>query len=157
VVDNDGLHSLTEVSGQTTLGAGYRSIAITMFEEAGGEILEVNWAGPDTADAKVPLGPSGLFHQPLGGPANGSPLLAVPADQRSRRGDLVSLELDALDDDGDALYFDAVGLPPGLVIDHDTGRISGTLTESGTTEVTASVSDGPGVSVVRFTWAVEAS
>jgi hypothetical protein len=42
-----------------------------------------------------------------------------------------------------------------LAIDHGTGRISGTITESGTTAVTASASDGPGVSVARFTWVVE--
>jgi hypothetical protein len=154
VVDNDGLHALTEVSGQTTLGAGYHTIAITMFEEAGGEILDVSWAGPDTADARVPLGPGGLFHQP--GPGNNAPVLATPGDRTSRVGDAVSLELDATDNDAGALYFDALGLPSGLVIDHGTGRISGTITESGTTAVTASVSDGPGVSVARFNWVVRA-
>ncbi|HSN83660.1 MAG TPA: PQQ-dependent sugar dehydrogenase, partial [Polyangiales bacterium] len=156
VVDNDGLHALSEESGQASLSAGYHSIAITMFEDTGGEILNVSWAGPDTADVKEPLGPSGLYHQPRNGPSNGSPVLVSPADQRSRRGDMVLLELEATDEDGDVLYFDAAGLPKGLSIDHGTGRISGTITEAGTTSVTASASDGPGVSVVRFNWVVDA-
>jgi cysteine-rich repeat protein len=62
----------------------------------------------------------------------------------------------ATDGDGDALYFDAAGLPEGLVIDHDTGEISGTLASSGAYIVTASASDGPAVSVVSFAWTVAA-
>jgi uncharacterized repeat protein (TIGR03806 family) len=157
VVDNDGRHALNEVSAQATLSAGYHSVAITMFEATGGEILDVSWSGPDTADAKVPLGPNGLYHQPSDGPANSSPVLMGPGDQRSRRGDAIVVELEATDADGDALYFDALGLPPGLVIDHDSGRISGTIIESGNAVVTASVSDGPAVSVAHFQWVVDAN
>ena len=81
-------------------------------------------------------------------------MLTSPGDQDSRQGEVVSLDLGATDDDGDFLYFDADGLPAGLTIDHDSGRISGTLGGFGVCTVTASASDGPTVSVVAFEWSV---
>jgi len=83
---------------------------------------------------------------------NSPPALADPGDQNSRLGDAVALSLIATDDDGDALYFDAMGLPNGLSLNHDTGAISGTIGSMGTQTVTASASDGPAVSVVSFEW-----
>jgi alpha-L-fucosidase len=41
VVDNDGLHSMTEVSGSIALGIGYHPIRVTYFEKSGGNLLEV--------------------------------------------------------------------------------------------------------------------
>jgi uncharacterized repeat protein (TIGR03806 family) len=155
VVDNDGLHARNEESGELELSAGYHSIIITMFDELGGEILEVYWSGPDTADAKVALDPDGLFHQPTDESENRVPALESPTDVRNAVGDEVSLVLEAGDEDADRLYFDAAGLPAGLTIDHTTGRIAGTLTEQGVYEVLVSVSDGPAVTVERFEWVVE--
>jgi len=156
VVDNDGLHEVQEQAGVVSLSSGYHEIVVTMFEADGGEILETSWAGPDTVGAKVPLGPGGLFRELPTGPVNGIPALANPGNQRNRLGDGVALDLVATDDDGDALYFDAAGLPEGLLVDHDSGHISGTLAISGTSFVTASASDGPDVAVVQFEWTVDA-
>jgi len=41
VVDNDGLHSMTEVSGSVALSAGYHPIRVTYFEKNGGNQLNV--------------------------------------------------------------------------------------------------------------------
>ena len=88
---------------------------------------------------------------------NTAPVLADPGDQTGQRHEVVSIDLNAIDDDGDLLYFDAAGLPEGLVIDHETGRIFGTLIELGAQTVTVSASDGPEVSVASFEWTVAAS
>ncbi len=71
---------------------------------------------------------------PTGSP-NDPPVLTNPGDQRNRQGETVSLDLAATDDDGDSLYFDAAGLPEGLSIDHDSGRISGALSVLGASTV----------------------
>lgn len=155
VVDNDGLHEVEERSGAISLSNGFHLIVITMFEADGGEILETSWAGPDTVGAKIPLGPGGLFLEMPSGPVNDPPVLTNPGDQNSRQGEAITLELSAADDEAAALYFDATGLPAGLAIDHDSGRISGSISTSGVTTVTASVSDGPEVSTVSFDWTVE--
>ncbi|HSN84375.1 MAG TPA: DUF4215 domain-containing protein, partial [Polyangiales bacterium] len=85
---------------------------------------------------------------------NTSPVLTSPGAQSSRPGGAVALSLAATDGDGDALYFDASGLPEGLSVNHDTGVISGIFGGAGVQTVTASASDGPSVSVVTFTWRV---
>ena len=41
VVDNDGLHSMTEVSGSVALSTGYHPIRVTYFEKNGGNQLNV--------------------------------------------------------------------------------------------------------------------
>ena len=41
VVDNDGLHSMTEASGSVALSAGYHPIRVTYFEKNGGNQLNV--------------------------------------------------------------------------------------------------------------------
>jgi hypothetical protein len=155
VVDNDGLHEVEEQSGVISLSSGYHLIVVTMFEADGGEILETSWAGPDTVGSKIPLGPGGLFLEMPSGPVNDAPVLTNPGDQNSRQGEAITLELSAADDEAAALYFDATGLPAGLAIDHDSGRISGSISTSGVTAVTASVSDGPEVSTVSFDWTIE--
>ena len=40
-MDNDGLHSMTEVSGSVALSAGYHPIRVTYFEKNGGNQLNV--------------------------------------------------------------------------------------------------------------------
>ncbi|MGB5522898.1 MAG: DUF4215 domain-containing protein [Polyangiales bacterium] len=94
--------------------------------------------------------------KPIGTP-NTPPALTNPGDQSHQPGEAVALALGARDDDGDALYFDAVGLPDGLALDHDSGAVSGTLTSSGVWVITASASDGSSVSVVNFEWNVNAT
>ena len=41
VVDNDGLHSMTEVSGSVALAAGHHPIRVTYFEKNGGNQLNI--------------------------------------------------------------------------------------------------------------------
>ena len=41
VVDNDGLHSMTEAKGSVALDTGYHPIRVTYFEKGGGNSLEV--------------------------------------------------------------------------------------------------------------------
>ena len=41
IVDNDGLHSMTEVSGSVALAAGYHPMRVTYFEKNGGNQLNV--------------------------------------------------------------------------------------------------------------------
>ncbi len=60
VVDNGGDHGMIERSGEVTLAAGKHALTITMFENAGGEGLEVAWSGPGFE--KEPLPSSALLH-----------------------------------------------------------------------------------------------
>ncbi len=154
VVDNDGLHAEQEVAGSIYLQAGYHEIIVTMFEAHGGQALVVSWNGPANGGVKEQIPSSLLFEGLPPVSTNSPPVLASPDDQSSQRGDAISLDLNATDDDGDFLYFDAAGLPEGLSIDYDSGRISGRLSTLGTSTVTASASDGPAVSVVSFEWSV---
>jgi uncharacterized repeat protein (TIGR03806 family) len=156
VVDNDGLHPLREASGAVTLTAGYHQIVVTMFEAGGDQALYVSWQGPSTGGAKTAIGAGSLFVEVPVVVTNEPPVLDSVADQVSREGDTVTLSLTATDVDGDALYFDATGLPSGLVLDHETGEITGSISAPGTSTVTASASDGPEVSVVTFQWTVAA-
>lgn len=58
---------------------------------------------------------------------NRPPALATPGDQTSNEGDAISITVSAPDPDGDAVTFQAFGLPPGLTIGSSTGTISGTI------------------------------
>jgi hypothetical protein len=69
---------------------------------------------------------------------------------------IVALQLEATDANGDTLTYGAVGLPNGLSIDPATGRITGTFTPAsvGTHSVTVSVSDGAVTTSQSFLWVV---
>jgi uncharacterized protein (TIGR03382 family) len=54
VVDNDGLHGMTEVSGTIGLKAGPHSLRVEFFENAGGAGLIARWAGPGIAAQAIP-------------------------------------------------------------------------------------------------------
>jgi hexosaminidase len=59
VVDYDGLHSASEVSGQVILKAGMHPIAVAHFESGGAQHLEVIWEGPGIA--KQPVAATALW------------------------------------------------------------------------------------------------
>ena len=60
IVNNDGLHGMTEKSAKRTLAPGYHSIRIEFFENGGGAGLLFKWAGPGIAKQIVPA--ANLFH-----------------------------------------------------------------------------------------------
>jgi hypothetical protein len=79
---------------------------------------------------------------------NPAPILTLPFVPVANvfEGELVSLQPEANDPDGDALTFSATGLPPGLSIDPTTGLISGTLSRTAAAgsphTIAVTVSDG---------------
>jgi hypothetical protein len=88
-------------------------------------------------------------------PANLTPNLNNPGNQSGTVGVAVNLQLAASDPDGDTLGYAAIGLPAGLTINTSTGRINGTPTAAGTSNVTIAASDGRGGSDTEsFTWTV---
>jgi hypothetical protein len=77
----------------------------------------------------------------------------------SRKGEEVSLQVVASDPDGDAITYNAVGLPQGLSIHSTTGLISGTVAAEPGNQftVTLSVTDGKpgGTKTVVFNWTID--
>ncbi len=60
VVDNDGLHGMTEAEGVVALERGLHKIRVTHFEKTGGDDLRVYYEGPGFERKAVPAG--SLFH-----------------------------------------------------------------------------------------------
>jgi alpha-L-fucosidase len=54
VVDNDGLHGMSEKSGVIALSAGQHPLTVTFFERTGGDGLEVWWSGPGIEKQRLP-------------------------------------------------------------------------------------------------------
>ncbi|QDS87952.1 Cytochrome c-552 precursor [Rosistilla ulvae] len=71
LIDNDGLHGMSEKSGKTQLDAGLHSIVVNYFDNGGGDGLAVAWQGPGLSkqmiDATVlrPAGSGNLKQQAL--------------------------------------------------------------------------------------------
>ncbi|MEJ2710010.1 MAG: putative Ig domain-containing protein [Anaerolineales bacterium] len=89
---------------------------------------------------------------------NRRPIVADLGDQENVEAELVDLEIQADDPDGDTLSYAASGLPDGLVIDSDTGLIHGRLSSqsAGHHSVQVVVSDGDVSQDVKldFIWVV---
>lgn len=83
-----------------------------------------------------------------------SPVLTTVADQSTIVGADAALAMSATDPNGDALNYDAVGLPNGLVINPATGQISGIPSTIGSSRVVVSVSDGVNIASTGFVWTV---
>ncbi len=54
VVDHGGVHGASVKRGAIDLEAGRHPIVISMFEQTGGELLELSWSGPGIAREPVP-------------------------------------------------------------------------------------------------------
>ncbi|MEP2771627.1 MAG: fibronectin type III domain-containing protein [Fulvivirga sp.] len=54
IVDNDGLHGMSEQSGTITLSEGAYPITVQFFERSGGQGLEVRWRGPSFSKQFIP-------------------------------------------------------------------------------------------------------
>jgi hypothetical protein len=92
---------------------------------------------------------------------SGPPLVVNPGTQINKIDDVVSLQINASDPDGDGISYTAVGLPPNLVIDFSTGMIEGIVAEwavlNNPFDVTITVTDdsGPPMSTeVDFSWII---
>lgn len=68
-------------------------------------------------------------------------------------GSAASLQISAASSQGYSLTYQATGLPPGLVINHSAGLISGTVYSAGSWSVTVTATDAVGTQGwVTFTW-----
>lgn len=112
---------------------------------------------PTSAEAS-PTSPPPVVETTDDGGANRPPTLGVPAARETPWGEGVVLAVRADDPDDDPLGYAAVNLPPGLRIDHGSGVITGTPSDSGTWVVEVVATDGRGGRVgVTFDWTVTAS
>ena len=89
---------------------------------------------------------------------NPAPVVTDPGDQNNIGGEVVSLQIQATDDD--PVSYAVTGLPPGLSIDVNTGEISGTvaLDAGNNTPYTVNVTvtdDQSGSTAVQFDWSVD--
>jgi len=54
VVNNDGLHGMTEKSARVDLNAGPHAMVVTYFDNGGGDGLKVSWRGPGFDKQPIP-------------------------------------------------------------------------------------------------------
>jgi len=88
--------------------------------------------------------------------ASDAPTLRNPGSMSSVMGvSITAVQLIATDPRGQTLTYSAGGLPPGLSISSNSGRISGTPTTAGNYFVTAAATNTVGVSMTQlFTWTI---
>ena len=120
------IHPTTgEISGTITASANTYAVTITVTDDGLPNSLDsISFAWEVTPDI------------------NQNPILNAILDQTNQQNDVVSLQANASDPDGDGLTFSAIGLPDGLFINSSTGEISGSITASvNTYTVTITVTD----------------
>ena len=150
VVDNDGLHGIVEKSGQINLSAGQHTITVGFFESLGGEGLSVQYSSANISKRQIPN--ALLIQNPQ---RNTAPVINNPGEQVSSKNASVSLNMTASDANGDSLRYSATGLPNGLRINSNSGRITGTTSSAGSYNVSVTVNDGAGESdQTSFDWQV---
>ena len=119
-----------------------------------GNTLYNGWNDPAGTDAAIALNTTAW----LTGGSNGTPdgvTVTNPGPQTGTVGTAVGLQISASDSAGGTLSYRATGLPAGLSINASTGRISGTPTTAGTSQVTVTATDSTGPSgSASFTWTI---
>ncbi len=54
LVNNDGLHGMSEKSASVDLSAGLHDLVVTYFDNGGGDGLKVTWSGPGFKKQEIP-------------------------------------------------------------------------------------------------------
>ncbi|MEM7799013.1 MAG: putative Ig domain-containing protein [Chloroflexota bacterium] len=86
---------------------------------------------------------------------NRAPSLAPLSDRLDQEGDPVSLSASASDPEGDLITYSAENLPPGVVLNQETGEMTGSLTQNGVYLVKMTVEDSSQASMsLSFVWRV---
>lgn len=116
-----------------------------------GDTISVRVTAHDASAASEPVDSAEVT---VTGGANTAPTLAAVATQFDAVNDVVSLDVNADDPDGDTLTFSAEGLPTGLSINASSGLVSGTVTEQGVFDVTFGVTDGTEQDTQDVSWFV---
>jgi hypothetical protein len=118
--------------------------------------MQTTWAN----DGNNNNGTCEASHPVVGNGGGGGNTVTVtnPGNQTGTVGTAVSLQITASDSaSGQTLTYSATGLPAGLSIS-SSGRISGTPTTAGTSNVTVTAKDTTGASgSASFTWTISAS
>jgi YVTN family beta-propeller protein len=83
-----------------------------------------------------------------------SPSLSNPGTRTGIVGRSTSLQLVAIDPNGDDLGYGASGLPTGLALNEASGLIAGTPTVAGSYHVAIAASDGLNGATQTFTWTI---
>ena len=91
------------------------------------------------------------------GSADDAPTLVNPGNQSHQSGAALTLTLVGSDPEGNPVTYSATGLPTGLVLNKNTGFVSGTPSAAGAFNTKATVSDGKLTSTQAFTWTIQAS
>ena len=112
-------------------------------------------AATTTVTVTVNDGHGGIGATTFSWAVNAPPVVTNPGNQNGRVGVAVSLQIGATDPNGDTLSYSAAGLPTGLTISSSTGRITGTPTKQGNSNVTVTVRDGRGgTATALFKWLI---
>jgi len=136
LIDNDGLHALSELSNSRYLDAGEHFITVEYFVNTGPPELKLSYSSASLS--KQFINESLLLQNPL---SNVTPIISPVGSQSSAVGRFISLNMIANDANGEPIRFTAAALPHGLSINSATGVISGTPSKIGTYNASITVSD----------------
>jgi Putative Ig domain len=124
-----------DITGTVAVGAvGSYTVTLTVSNDTAYATSNLNWTVSDSVS------------------------IDNPGDQTSREGDTIYLPIDASTTGMGTLLYGALGLPGGLVIDPDTGIITGTIAagaaDDGPYYVLVGVTDGTTIDFTSFSWTV---
>ena len=121
-------------------GTGMRMVFVNDFDAGSGNISQFR-------NVRV--------FEATGNAGNTAPVVSAPGNQSSVAGTSVSLSISGSDADGDSLSWSATGLPQGLSIGANNGRITGTVSQAGNNNVVVTAADSSGATgSTSFGWTV---